>query len=63
MLEDLFKLVKTRFNDEEADKEEPPKKSDIPSGLMFKCPRCGGVCFEEEFEKLNKVLQSIPKNK
>ena len=58
MLEDLFKLVKTRFNDEEADKEEPPKKSDIPSGLMFKCPRCGGVCFEEEFEKLNKVCPS-----
>lgn len=54
MLEDLFKLVKTRFNDEEPVAQET-KKVDIPSDLMFKCPRCQNVCFQEEFDKINKV--------
>lgn len=54
MLEDLFKLVKTRFNDDE-DKSEAKETVDIPSNLMFKCPRCQNVCFQEEFEKINKV--------
>lgn len=60
MLEDLFKLVKTRFNNDEDPKGEPqarePQASvEIPKDLMFKCPRCQNTCFQEEFEKLNKV--------
>ena len=54
MLEDLFKIVKTRFNDDEV-KPEVKTKVEIPSDLMFKCPRCQNVCFQEEFDKLNKV--------
>ncbi|MEG0615843.1 MAG: carboxyl transferase domain-containing protein, partial [Oscillospiraceae bacterium] len=54
MLEDLFKLVKTRFNDGDA-KSEAKSEVDIPKDLMFKCPRCQNVCFQEEFDKFNKV--------
>jgi len=54
LLEDLFKIVKTRFNDDEV-KPEVKTKVEIPSDLMFKCPRCQNVCFQEEFDKLNKV--------
>lgn len=54
MLEDLFKIVKIRFNDEET-KAEVKSKVEIPDDLMFKCPRCMNVCFQEEFDKLNKV--------
>ena len=54
MLEDLFKIVKTRFNDDEV-KPEVKTKVEIPSDLMFKCPRCQNVCFQEEFDKLNKA--------
>ena len=38
MLEDLFKVVTKRFNDDsenEQDKKHPKKKEDV-----FKCPRC-----------------------
>lgn len=54
MLEDLFKIVKTRFNDEVA-KVDSAQQMNIPSDLMFKCPRCGTVCFQEEFNKQGKV--------
>ncbi len=54
MLEDLFKIVKTRFNDGET-KNDANTKVDIPDNFMFKCPRCQNVCFQEEFEKTNKV--------
>lgn len=54
LLEDLFKIVKTRFNDGDA-KNEADSKVDIPDNLMFKCPRCQNVCFQEEFEKTSKV--------
>ena len=54
MLEDLFKIVKTRFNDETPKAETDPKV-EIPKDLMFKCPRCQNVCFQEEFDKFNKV--------
>ncbi len=54
MLEDLFKIVKTRFNDDEPNKEVS-QKVDIPKDLMFKCPRCLNVYFNEEFEKTGKV--------
>ncbi|MDN5377923.1 MAG: acetyl-CoA carboxylase carboxyl transferase subunit beta, partial [Clostridiales bacterium] len=49
-----FKIVKTRFNDGDA-KNEADSKVDIPDNLMFKCPRCQNVCFQEEFEKTSKV--------
>lgn len=56
MLEDLFKVVTTRFNgDEKPEKAEKPEKVDIPADMMFKCPRCGVVAFKEEFEKRGKV--------
>ncbi len=52
-LEDLFKIVTTRFNGEE--KAEKPTKVDIPENMMFKCPRCSAVSFKEEFEKRGKI--------
>lgn len=54
MLEDLFTVVKTRFNGTET-KPEEKKKSDIPTDLLFKCPRCGTVEFMEEFNNRSKV--------
>ena len=38
MLEDLFKIVKTRSAQEP---KAPGSKVNIPSNLLFKCPRCG----------------------
>lgn len=56
MLEDLFKLVKTRFNDEENDRSiEKEEKVELPADLMFRCPRCQNTFFEEDFIKMNKV--------
>lgn len=54
MLEDLFSIVKTRFNGADSDTSDK-KKTDIPSDLLFKCPRCGNVCFMEEFKDNKKV--------
>lgn len=56
MLEDLFNLVKNRM----ADSPTPEGTSgvNIPSNLMFKCPRCQNVIFREEFET---NLQICPK--
>ncbi len=54
MLEDLFKIVKDRFNDEKAEQGEE-KKVEIPKDLLFKCPRCGTVIYMEDFEKNKKV--------
>ena len=34
---------------------EGAKKPDIPTDLMFKCPRCGTVSFSEEFNANGKV--------
>lgn len=53
MLEDLFSVVKTRFNGEQH--TEDKRKSNIPKDLMFKCPRCSNVIFKEDFEKNGKV--------
>ncbi len=52
MLEDLFKIVKTRSAQ---DIKEPGSKVNIPSNLLFKCPRCGKVMFEEDFEAAKRV--------
>lgn len=57
MLEDLFSVVKTRFNGSDA-KTEEKKKADIPSDLLYKCTRCGNVEFMEEFERDRKVCSS-----
>lgn len=54
MLEDLFNIVRTRFNDGEG-KNEEKNTVDIPKDLMFKCPRCQNVCFMDEFRKVSKV--------
>lgn len=53
MLEDLFKKVKNRM----ADSPMPESENvvNIPKNLLFKCPRCQNVLFEEEFEKQLKV--------
>ncbi len=53
MLEDLFSVVKVRFNGDKT--EDDKKKTDIPKGLLFKCPRCRSVTFMEEFNKAGKV--------
>lgn len=55
MLEDLFKVVKARFNDEPAEKPEETGAVSIPQDLLFKCPRCGTVVYMEDFEKNRKV--------
>ena len=53
MLEDLFSMVKVRFNANQTDDDK--KKTDIPKGLLFKCPRCRSVTLSEEFNKKGKV--------
>ena len=54
MLEDLFKIVKTRLNDDDV-KVDNKVDIEIPEGLLFKCPRCSYVLFVEEFDKYNRV--------
>lgn len=54
MLEDLFKMVKDRFNEEQ--KEEADSSAlEIPKDLLFKCPRCHNVFYMDEFEKRKKT--------
>ena len=54
MLEDLFKMVKDRFNEEQ--KEEADSSAlEIPKDLLFKCPRCQNVFYMDEFEKRKKT--------
>lgn len=55
MLEDLFKTVKQRFNNDEQDKATPSGGVDIPENLLFKCPRCSSIIYMDEFEKNMKV--------
>ncbi len=54
MLEDLFKVVKTRFNGKESDAVNIPD-SNIPENIMFKCPRCGATMFEDDYIQNNRV--------
>lgn len=52
MLEDLFSVVKTRFNGTEQNTpniKKDVKKTDIPKDLLFKCPRCSNVAFMDNF--------------
>lgn len=53
MLEDLFKKVKNRMAD--APMQEAASGVNIPTNLLFKCPRCQNVIFGEEFEKGLKI--------
>lgn len=58
MLEDLFSVVKTRFNGTEQntpDLKKDVKKTDIPKDLLFKCPRCSNVTFMDDFTSNAKV--------
>lgn len=60
MLEDLFKVVTTRFNgnNEKTDKKPSANLSRIPDDLLFKCPRCQNVVFEDEIKAMNMVCPS-----
>lgn len=58
MLEDLFSVVKTRFNGTEpniSNTKKDVKKTDIPKDLLFKCPRCSNVTFMDDFVSNAKV--------
>ena len=56
MLEDLFKVVTTRFNGS-SDKPEikSASSSKIPDDLLFKCPRCRNVIFKDDYKAVNMV--------
>lgn len=53
-IEDLFKVVKSRFVDDSRPVAKA-KSVEIPQNLLFKCPRCGNVVYNEEFERAMKV--------
>lgn len=57
-LEDLFNVVKTRFNGT-AEEEKPEQQADssvkVPENMLFKCPRCLNVVMTDELEKNLKV--------
>lgn len=53
-LEDLFKVVKERFG-AELPQPASEKEVEIPQDLLFKCPRCSNVIYNEEFERAMKV--------
>lgn len=56
MLEDLFKVVTTRFNGtEKPDQKSAANDNNIPNDLLFKCPRCRNVEFEDEMKAVNMV--------
>ncbi len=53
MMEDLFKVVKSRVK---IDNNSPKKrKVNIPSDLLFKCPRCQTTIFKDEFELAGRI--------
>lgn len=62
-LESLFKQVKTRFNSTIQDGNNQTEStntsshvnSKVPNDLLYKCPRCQNVLFQDEFQALNKV--------
>ncbi len=54
-LEDLFKVVKERFGAELAQPAAEKKEVEIPQDLLFKCPRCSNVVYNDEFERAMKV--------
>lgn len=54
-LEDLFKVVKERFVSEQPPAPAEEREVEIPQDLLFKCPRCGSVVYNEEFVRAMKV--------
>lgn len=56
-IEDMFKVVKARFTDDNrsSSQKETEKDVEIPQDLLFKCPRCGSVLYNEEFVNAMKV--------
>ncbi|SDA17167.1 acetyl-CoA carboxylase carboxyl transferase subunit beta [Ruminococcus sp. YE71] len=54
-LEDLFSVVRTRFNSDPDAEPLKRSKTDIPKGLLFKCPRCSNNTFMEDFLAAGKV--------
>lgn len=55
MLEDLLQQVKARLADEAKPQGRMRAKSNMPSGLLFQCPRCRTVEFMENFENAGRV--------
>ena len=53
-LEDLFKLVKQRFNDD-SPVDAGTSTAFVPETVMWKCPRCQNSISEDEMEQLGKV--------
>lgn len=53
-IEELFKVVKSRFTDDDRSKTAEADLN-IPQDLLFKCPRCSGVVYNEEFVRAMKV--------
>lgn len=53
MLEDLFKVVKSRVEGDQ--RRDAKNKVNIPENLLFKCPRCGNVMFMDDFSGASKV--------
>ena len=56
MLEDLFKVVKSRLDYD--DKLPNNVKSKMPGDLLFKCPRCQNVMFMDEYKAGLKVCSA-----
>ena len=56
MLEDLFKMVKSRVDGD--NDTEKRSKANIPDNLLFKCPRCKNVMFMDDFVGASKVCSS-----
>lgn len=61
-LENLFKQVRTRFNSTVQDDTNSNTNdnanvtnNNVPDDLLYKCPRCQNVLFQDEFQALNKV--------
>jgi len=53
VLEDLFKVVKLRAGDD--NRTDKNSKVNIPSDLLFRCPRCNNVMFMDDFLGASKV--------
>jgi acetyl-CoA carboxylase carboxyl transferase subunit beta len=56
VLEDLFKVVKSRVEGDQ--RRDAKNKVNIPENLLFKCPRCGNVMFMDDFSGASKVCSS-----
>jgi len=57
MLEDLFKVVTQRFNDDNNDSKSG-SSSRIPDDMFFKCPRCRTAVYKDDYKAVNMVCQN-----